>query len=250
MFELVFNCFLCLLTVTEKWGLFCWTFVIFVVMTASLQYYLSNIFINAEYQLPIWSQWSPYRPIYCVLHPFGLAIISKIRIFIGLALITANEALLWTDGRYFLQAEQQLSNQWKLMRVGEDSAVDIWMADVRFLSVCLLMKSMSSIGYSYYSIYFLLNWRSIFVTFLWLSKLILVRSLLSKVSQQAHSSSDSIRHKCIFVMQIIKTHNILDILFLLKKRWVSNKSSYISLLPKLSEERSILQTWNTICSQS
>ncbi|PIN08888.1 Xaa-Pro aminopeptidase [Handroanthus impetiginosus] len=47
----------------------------------------------------------------------------------GLALITANEALLWTDGRYFLQAEQQLSNQWKLMRMGEDPVVDIWMAD-------------------------------------------------------------------------------------------------------------------------
>ncbi|EYU44663.1 hypothetical protein MIMGU_mgv1a002786mg [Erythranthe guttata] len=47
----------------------------------------------------------------------------------GLALITANEALLWTDGRYFLQAEKQLSNEWKLMRVGEDPTVDIWMAD-------------------------------------------------------------------------------------------------------------------------
>lgn len=49
----------------------------------------------------------------------------------GLALITKDEALLWTDGRYFLQAEQQLSDQWKLMRLAEDPAVDIWMADVR-----------------------------------------------------------------------------------------------------------------------
>ncbi|XP_073159087.1 aminopeptidase P1 [Henckelia pumila] len=47
----------------------------------------------------------------------------------GLALITAREALLWTDGRYFLQAEQQLGSQWKLMRMGEDPTVDIWMAD-------------------------------------------------------------------------------------------------------------------------
>nr|XP_009794303.1 PREDICTED: probable Xaa-Pro aminopeptidase P isoform X2 [Nicotiana sylvestris] len=47
----------------------------------------------------------------------------------GLALITMNEALLWTDGRYFLQAAQQLSDQWKLMRMGEDPAIDIWMAD-------------------------------------------------------------------------------------------------------------------------
>ncbi|XP_027360008.1 aminopeptidase P1 isoform X1 [Abrus precatorius] len=47
----------------------------------------------------------------------------------GLALVTKNKALLWTDGRYFLQAEQQLSDQWELMRIGEDPAVDIWMAD-------------------------------------------------------------------------------------------------------------------------
>ncbi|KAF5958167.1 hypothetical protein HYC85_005392 [Camellia sinensis] len=47
----------------------------------------------------------------------------------GLALITMNEALLWTDGRYFLQAAQQLSDQWKLMRIGEDLSVDVWMVD-------------------------------------------------------------------------------------------------------------------------
>lgn len=48
----------------------------------------------------------------------------------GLALITKKEARLWTDGRYFLQATQQLSEQWQLMRIGEDPAVDVWMADV------------------------------------------------------------------------------------------------------------------------
>ncbi|KAM7520230.1 hypothetical protein LguiB_019192 [Lonicera macranthoides] len=47
----------------------------------------------------------------------------------GLALITKNEALLWTDGRYFLQATKELSEQWKLMRSGEDPAVDTWIAD-------------------------------------------------------------------------------------------------------------------------
>lgn len=46
----------------------------------------------------------------------------------GLALITMNEAFLWTDGRYFLQALKQLSDQWKLMRVGEDPSVETWMA--------------------------------------------------------------------------------------------------------------------------
>ncbi|KAG0580931.1 hypothetical protein M758_4G214000 [Ceratodon purpureus] len=47
----------------------------------------------------------------------------------GIALVTANEALLWTDGRYFLQATQQLSQQWKLMRIGEDSPLENWIAD-------------------------------------------------------------------------------------------------------------------------
>uniref|UniRef100_A0A0A0KKA4 Xaa-Pro aminopeptidase n=1 Tax=Cucumis sativus TaxID=3659 RepID=A0A0A0KKA4_CUCSA len=47
----------------------------------------------------------------------------------GLALVTQTEALLWTDGRYFLQAIQQLSDPWKLMRMGEDPPVDLWMAD-------------------------------------------------------------------------------------------------------------------------
>uniref|UniRef100_A0A0D9XSR1 Xaa-Pro aminopeptidase n=1 Tax=Leersia perrieri TaxID=77586 RepID=A0A0D9XSR1_9ORYZ len=47
----------------------------------------------------------------------------------GLALITMKEALLWTDGRYFLQAEQQLSDCWKLMHMGEDPQVEVWIAD-------------------------------------------------------------------------------------------------------------------------
>ncbi|GAA0151268.1 protease [Lithospermum erythrorhizon] len=47
----------------------------------------------------------------------------------GLAVITMKEALLWTDGRYFLQAEMQLSDQWKLMRMAVDPPVDTWMAD-------------------------------------------------------------------------------------------------------------------------
>ncbi|XP_057499938.1 aminopeptidase P1-like [Actinidia eriantha] len=47
----------------------------------------------------------------------------------GLALVTMKEALLWTDGRYFLQVARELSDQWKLMHMGEDLAVDVWMAD-------------------------------------------------------------------------------------------------------------------------
>lgn len=47
----------------------------------------------------------------------------------GLALITMHDARLWTDGRYFLQAEKELSDQWKLMRMGEDPPVEIWISE-------------------------------------------------------------------------------------------------------------------------
>lgn len=36
----------------------------------------------------------------------------------GTVVVTLDEALLWTDGRYFLQASQQLDKNWKLMRAG------------------------------------------------------------------------------------------------------------------------------------
>jgi len=36
----------------------------------------------------------------------------------GTAVVSQDEALLWTDGRYFLQAERELSAAWKLMKGG------------------------------------------------------------------------------------------------------------------------------------
>ncbi|KAL3865143.1 hypothetical protein ACJMK2_006764 [Sinanodonta woodiana] len=36
----------------------------------------------------------------------------------GTAVITMKEAALWTDGRYYLQAEQQMDTNWKLMKDG------------------------------------------------------------------------------------------------------------------------------------
>ncbi|KAL2631472.1 hypothetical protein R1flu_016158 [Riccia fluitans] len=47
----------------------------------------------------------------------------------GVAVITDKEALLFTDGRYFLQATQQLSDRWKLMRISEDPPLEQWLAD-------------------------------------------------------------------------------------------------------------------------
>ena len=37
----------------------------------------------------------------------------------GVAVVTLNEALLWTDGRYHLQASQQLDQNWTLMKQGQ-----------------------------------------------------------------------------------------------------------------------------------
>lgn len=49
------------------------------------------------------------------------------------------EALLWTDGRYFLQAEKQLSDHWELMCMGEDPPVEVWIADVSLEHLFLSM---------------------------------------------------------------------------------------------------------------
>jgi Xaa-Pro aminopeptidase len=43
----------------------------------------------------------------------------------GTALIFQNEAYLWTDGRYFLQATTQLSSEWTLMKSGEPGVLEL-----------------------------------------------------------------------------------------------------------------------------
>ncbi|GFS27148.1 XAA-PRO aminopeptidase 1, partial [Elysia marginata] len=50
----------------------------------------------------------------------------------GTAIVTDTEAALWTDGRYFLQAEQQLSGDWTLMKAGlPDTPSDAkWLSNV------------------------------------------------------------------------------------------------------------------------
>lgn len=48
----------------------------------------------------------------------------------GFAVVTQQEALLWTDGRYFLQAEKELDPKvWKLMRMLEDKSLEDWLVD-------------------------------------------------------------------------------------------------------------------------
>ena len=45
-------------------------------------------------------------------------------------MITADKAALWTDGRYFLQAEKQLDENWILMRDGEQSLLETLKLDI------------------------------------------------------------------------------------------------------------------------
>ncbi len=48
----------------------------------------------------------------------------------GTVVVTATEACLWTDGRYWLQAQQQLEPAWTLMRMGDSSVPTVgeWLA--------------------------------------------------------------------------------------------------------------------------
>ncbi|CAO2832723.1 unnamed protein product [Amaranthus hypochondriacus] len=50
----------------------------------------------------------------------------------GTAVVTKDKAALWTDGRYFLQAEKQLSSDWVLMRAGNVGVPSMseWLNDV------------------------------------------------------------------------------------------------------------------------
>ncbi|GAX82461.1 hypothetical protein CEUSTIGMA_g9888.t1 [Chlamydomonas eustigma] len=49
----------------------------------------------------------------------------------GTAVITTDKALLWTDGRYYLQASQELGPEWTLMKAGSPGCPEIedWLAD-------------------------------------------------------------------------------------------------------------------------
>ncbi|XP_058444565.1 xaa-Pro aminopeptidase ApepP [Malaya genurostris] len=48
----------------------------------------------------------------------------------GTAVVTENEALLWTDGRYYQQASKQMDTNWTLMRDGQPTTptIDAWLA--------------------------------------------------------------------------------------------------------------------------
>ena len=54
-----------------------------------------------------------------IIPPNNVDILSGIsRLNTGWAVVTESAASLWTDGRYFLQAEQEMDCDWILMRIG------------------------------------------------------------------------------------------------------------------------------------
>lgn len=52
---------------------------------------------------------------------------------------------MWTDGRYFLQASQQMDNNWTLMKMGKDELVLTVGVSKRLLSLnaslCLISRA-------------------------------------------------------------------------------------------------------------
>jgi Xaa-Pro aminopeptidase len=57
--------------------------------------------------------------------------VSRFKGSAGTALVLKDKALLWTDGRYFLQAENELSSDWTLMKSGQKDVPDMnkWIID-------------------------------------------------------------------------------------------------------------------------
>ncbi|KAJ4923154.1 hypothetical protein JOQ06_016494, partial [Pogonophryne albipinna] len=50
----------------------------------------------------------------------------------GTAIVTEQHAAMWTDGRYFLQASQQMDNNWSLMKMGlkETPSQEDWLISI------------------------------------------------------------------------------------------------------------------------
>eukprot|EP00916_Digyalum_oweni_P003707 GHVL01006610.1.p1 GENE.GHVL01006610.1~~GHVL01006610.1.p1 ORF type:complete len:603 (+),score=131.33 GHVL01006610.1:54-1862(+) len=55
----------------------------------------------------------------------------------GSVVVTNDEALLWTDGRYWLQAADQLSSNWQLMKAGEKDCVKLteWIKKIEKIGI-------------------------------------------------------------------------------------------------------------------
>lgn len=92
---------------------------------------LRTLFLNfaivgdQELSALIVPSWDPHHNIRVAECYQRRAFISGFDGGAGTAIVTQSEALLFTDARYFLQAQQQLDENWELMRDGNQSNKDI-----------------------------------------------------------------------------------------------------------------------------
>lgn len=61
---------------------------------------------------------------YLVARDNRVAFISGFTGSYAFTIITETDARLWTDGRYFIQAEQELDDGWSLMKIGTAESID------------------------------------------------------------------------------------------------------------------------------
>lgn len=61
----------------------------------------------------------------------------------AVALITKTEKLLWTDSRYFIQAQAELKNSFSLMKMGEDKKLSEYISTSRYKNIGIDKKLMA-----------------------------------------------------------------------------------------------------------
>ena len=64
---------------------------------------------------------------------------------IGIVVVTASKALLWTDGRYHLQAKAQLDHNWTLMKAGlpDTPSLEAWLVKVNKIILLTISNNLT-----------------------------------------------------------------------------------------------------------
>ena len=93
---------------------------------------LRNLMKEKEISAHIVPTKDPHASEYVARHYKGRSFISGFTGSAGTALITRDKAFLWADGRYFIQAENELKDsEYKLMKMGEKDVPSLkqWLKD-------------------------------------------------------------------------------------------------------------------------
>lgn len=81
----------------------------------------SKKYVNEALNAYIVPSCDAHNSEYLAEHDKRRAFISGFTGSAGTAVITHQDACMWTDGRYFLQASQELDSNWTLMKEGVPS---------------------------------------------------------------------------------------------------------------------------------